>query len=125
MKRALAMAALAAAILGVGRGWSAEIQAVNQWGKVDEGRTGTRIGSVLLYAADLKQMLLVGPAEGAAFVQAFDPQARTWSIFAAVAPRTKDPIHPYYQAAYDPAGSTLYCLSGGPVLYSYHAGDKA
>ena len=36
------------------------------WIKVDEGKTGVRYGSALLWAPDLKRMLLVGPAEGRA-----------------------------------------------------------
>jgi hypothetical protein len=93
--------------------------------KVDEGQTGERSGSVLLYASDLKRMLLVGPAKGAPFVQAFDPVTRTWSELTNAAPSVERGIHPYYQAAYDPAGKTVYCLSGGPVLYSLSLVEKA
>lgn len=97
----------------------------NQWVKVDEGKTGVRPGSVLLYAPDLGQMLLVGPAKDAPFVQAFDPAAGTWSEFASAAPAVKEGIRPYYQAAYDPGTKTIYCLSGGPVLYSFSLEEKA
>jgi hypothetical protein len=97
----------------------------NSWVKVDEGRTGTRLGSVLLFAADLKQMLLIGPAEGAPFIQAFDPAARTWSPLASKGPEVKGEIHPYYQTAYDPVGKTVYCLSGGPVLYAFNVAEKS
>jgi len=97
----------------------------NSWVKVDEGKTGVRPGSVLLYAPDLKQMLLVGPAKEAPFVQAFDPAAGTWSEFASAAPAVKEGIRPYYQAAYDPGSKTIYCLSGGPVLYSFSVEEKA
>jgi len=93
------------------------------WVKADEGKTGERSGAVLVYARDLGQMLLIGGAKGAPFVQAFDPAARTWSEFSAAAP-TKDGIDPYYQAAYDPGTRTVYCLSGGPVMYSFSVADK-
>ena len=97
--------------------------AANQWIKIDQGKTGARSGSVLVHAADLKQMLLVGTAKGAPFVQAFDPLAKTWSEFSAALP-TKNGISPYYQTAYDPGTKTVYCLSGGPVLYAFNTADK-
>jgi hypothetical protein len=94
-----------------------------QWVKVDEGKTGDRTGAVLVYAPDLKQMLLVGGTKDGPYVQAFDPATREWSDFSAVGP-TKDGINPYYQAAYDPGTHMLYCLSGGPVLYTFNTADK-
>jgi len=102
--------------------------AANQWLKLDEGQTGERGCSALVYAPDLKQLLLIGPtADGAKtgtpFVQAFDPAARTWSAFAAASP-AKEGIFPYYQTAYDPGSKTLYCLSGGAVLYAFNTADK-
>jgi hypothetical protein len=96
----------------------------NQWVKLDEGKTGTRPGSVLLAAPDSQRLLLVGPSKDAAFVQAFDPAAKTWSDVGAAAPGGKETIHPYYQAAYDPSTQTIYCLSGGPVMYSFDLGGK-
>src|SRR5262249_27100426 len=69
------------------------------------------------------QMLLIGPSKDAPFVQAFDPAARTWSEFAATTP-TKDGIHAYYQTAYDPGTKTVYYLSGGSVLYTFHTEEK-
>ena len=120
MRHALCIVALLAAA-AARHGWCAE---ANPWSRVDEGKTGARAGSVLLYASDLKQMLLVGPAKNAPFVQAFDPAARAWSEFASAAPPGKDPIHPYYQAAYDPGTKTVYCLSGGPVLYAFSLAEK-
>ena len=95
----------------------------NEWVKVDTGKTGERLGEVMVYAPDLGQMLLLGAAKDAPYVQAFDPAARTWSEFSAAAP-TKDGIHPYYQAAYDPGTRTVYCLSGGAVLYAFSVADK-
>lgn len=119
MIRRLSVVALLAAA-SAQLGGSAE---VNAWSKVDEGKTGGRVGSVLLAAPDLKQLLLVGPTK-AAFVQAFDPAARAWTDLAAATPPGKDPIHPYYQAAYDPGTRTIYCLSGGPVLYAFSLAEK-
>jgi hypothetical protein len=117
----LAGLALAAAV-SAGDVLAGDAPAPNQWIRIDEGKTGERTGAVLVYAPDSKQMLLIGGAKGTPFVQAFDPAARTWSEFAAAAP-AKDGIDPYYQAAYDPGTRTVYCLSGGAVLYSFSAAD--
>jgi len=92
------------------------------WVKIDDGATGTRDGSMLLHAPDLKQLLLVGPGKGP-FVQAFEPATKGWREVAAAGP-TKDAIHPYYQTTYDPGTKTIYCLSAGAVLYAFHTGDK-
>ena len=89
------------------------------WTKVDEGKTGVRYGSALLWAPDLKRMLLVGPAEGAPCVQAFDAASPSWRELTSAAPAARNAFYPYYQAAYDPGGQTVYCLSGGPILYSF------
>ncbi len=115
MRRALGIVALAAAAYA---GQS------NQWVKVDQGKTGQRAGSVLLAAPDLEQLLLIGPAKDAPFVQAFDPAARAWSEVASAAPAVRGGIHPYYQAAYDPGTKTVYCLSGGQEVYSFSLADK-
>jgi hypothetical protein len=100
-----------------------EALAPGEWIKVDEGKTGERSASALVYAPDSRQMILVGPAKGAPFVQAFDPAARTWTDVSSGGP-SKDSISPYYQAAYDPGSRTLYCLSGGAVMYSFSTADK-
>ncbi|MBN2473654.1 MAG: hypothetical protein JXB62_03525 [Pirellulales bacterium] len=105
-------------------GLCGEPNRTNSWTWVADGRTGDRVGSVLLYASDRKQMLLVGPDENALFVQAFDPATQTWSELATAAPSVQGAIHPYYQAAYDPGSKTVYCLSGGPVLYSLSLAEK-
>ena len=105
-------------------GWSAETKANNSWVHVDEGKTGVRNGSALLWAAELKRMLLVGPVEGAPFVQAFDPASQSWREWTSAVPAGRDVLHPYYQAAYDPGGQTIYCLSGGPILYALNLVEK-
>ena len=97
--------------------------APNQWVKVDEGRTGERAGSMLVWAPDLKQMLLVGGAKGAPFVQAFDPAAKSWSELSAAAP-AKGEVNNYYQTACDPGSRSVYCLSGGTVMYAFSTADK-
>jgi hypothetical protein len=63
-------------------------------------------------------MLLVGPAEGAPAVQAWDPASGAWSTVVAGGPVEKGGFYPYYQTAYDPGSKTVFCLSGGPVLYA-------
>src|SRR5271169_1535349 len=60
-------------------GWCDEVKAANSWANVDRGTTGDRSGAVLLWASDLKRMLRVGPADGAACVQLFDAAAPAWS----------------------------------------------
>jgi hypothetical protein len=97
----------------------------NQWVKVDETQTGERVSSALVFAADLGQMLLVGPVKAGPLVQAFDPVTSSWGAVTTSAPPAKAAIAPYYQAAYDPESRTLFCLSGGPVLYSLSLADKA
>jgi hypothetical protein len=74
-------------------------------------------------------MYLVGPgkepsSKDSSFVQAFDPVAKTWTDVAGPPPGTKG-IDPYYQTAYDPAGKTMYCLSGGSVLYAFDIERKS
>jgi hypothetical protein len=124
MRRILAILLALAAAGSAQPSYCQRLAAANAWVRVDEGQTGDRAGSVLLYASDLKRMLLVGPAKGAPFVQAFDPATRTWSAFASAAPSVKSEIWLYYQAAYDPKSKTIYCLSGGPVLHSLSLVEK-
>ncbi len=94
------------------------------WSRLAEGGIGDRTGSVLLWAPNLKRLLLIGPAKNAPFVQAFDPEGKTWSEFSSAAPQSKA-FNPYYQAAYDPGTKTVYCLSGGNVLWAFDADGKS
>ena len=87
-------------------------------------RRATRSGSVLLRASDLKRMLLVGPAKGAPFVQAFDPATRTWSEFASAAPAGPRRHPPLLPGGLRPGTKTVYCLSGGPCCYSFSLAEK-
>lgn len=93
------------------------------WMPVD-GPMARREGAVLFFAPDLERILLVGRADGTPFIQAFDPAAQAWGEVSKAAPPVEQ-FHPYYQAAYDPGSKTVYCLSGGSVLYQYRIGDKA
>ena len=97
----------------------------HQWTRIDEGKTGERAGAMLMFAADLKQMLLVGPAKGGSFVQAYDLAEKNWTELSKTGPGGKDGnFHNYYQTAYDPAGHCVYCLSGGQVLHVFNVAEK-
>jgi hypothetical protein len=95
------------------------------WSKVDEGKTGLRQGSVLVHVPELKQMLLVGLARDAPFVQAFDPESKRWTAYSEAQPFKSDFNNPNkqpdfsYQAAYDPGSRAVYFLSSGNVLYAF------
>lgn len=95
------------------------------WTKVDEAKTGLRQGSVLVHVPELKQMLLVGLAKDAPFVQAFDPESKRWTTYSEAQPFKSDFNNPSkqpafsYQAAYDPGSRSVYCLSMGNVLYAF------
>lgn len=95
----------------------------NQWVKVDEGKTGQRNGSVLVYVPELRQMLLVGTSKGAPFAQALDLGKRIWTEYDSAVP-PKGELHNYYQTAYDPGSRSVYCLSGGTVLYVFNVVEK-
>ena len=95
-----------------------------RWTKVPGAETSVQAGSVLLYAADSRQMLLLGPAKGSLSVQVFDPAAQRWSELCRSALPAKD-FRPYYQAAYDPGTKTVYCLSGASVLYCFDVARRA
>jgi hypothetical protein len=101
-----------------------EPKTASGWTKVDEGKSGSRGGAVLLAAPDLKRMFLVSPTENSASVAAFDPATRTWIQLSAAGLVVQGGLHPYYQAAYDPGGQTIYCLSGGPVLFAFDVAKR-
>ena len=94
-----------------------------RWLKVAGEDTPNRSGSVLLYAADLRQMVLLGPGKEDLSVHVFDPATQRWSELCRSAPPAKN-FHPYYQAAYDPGTKAVYCLSGGNVLYCFDIARK-
>ncbi|MGQ9592232.1 MAG: kelch repeat-containing protein, partial [Planctomycetota bacterium] len=48
----------------------------------------------------------------------------SWSAFAERGPPAER-FEPYYQAAYHPGTRTVYCLSGGPVLYAFRLDDRS
>jgi hypothetical protein len=95
----------------------------NRWNKAAPGPAGDRTGAMLVATEDPRRLYLVGPgkepsAKDGSFVQAFDPVAKTWTDVAGPPPGSKG-IDPYYQTAYDPGTKTIYCLSGGSILYAF------
>ncbi|MGA2066241.1 MAG: kelch repeat-containing protein [Thermoguttaceae bacterium] len=140
MRFILAVAIVSAAAWPQG-GTCEEPKTAPGWTKVDEGKSGSRGGAVLLAAPDLKRMFLVSPTENSATVAAFDLATQTWSQLwpeKGDSPQARKGtgyplgaffpqggLHPYYQAAYDPGGQTIYCLNGGPVLYTFDVAKKA
>ena len=93
--------------------------AVNQWTKAGEGHAKHRQGATLVWAADLKRMLLIGDG-----VEALDPAAAAWAEFSPAKPPAKDGIQPFYQTAYDVKSKKVYCLSLGNVLYVFDVEAK-
>ena len=91
----------------------------NQWTKAAEGHAKHRQGATLVWAADLKRMLLIGDG-----VEGFDPAASSWAEFSAAKPGGKDGIHPFYQTAYDAKTRKVYCLSLGSVLHVFDVEAK-
>jgi hypothetical protein len=121
---ALGLAALLAAALCGGPIGAADAIPSHQWLNVRADQAAARLGSVLLYDADGQRMLLVGPTDTSVSIQAFDLAKKTWNALDITGPTVKGGLRPYYQAAYDPAGKTVYCLSGDAVLYAWRVGSK-
>ena len=106
-----------------------QTEPANRWAKAAPGPAGDRTGAMFLATEDPRRVYLVGPgkepsAKDGSFVQAFDPVAKTWTDVAGSPPNTKG-IDPYYQTVYDPGTKTLYCLSGGSVLYAFDTVGKS
>ena len=107
----------------------AQTEPANRWSKAAPGPVGDRTGAMLIATEDPRRMYLVGPgkepsAKDGSFVQAFDPVAKTWTDIAGPPAGTKG-IDLYYQTAYDPDTKTIYCLSGGSVLYAFDIEKKS
>jgi len=98
---------------------SAAEPAANQWTKSAEGHAKHRQGATLVWAADLKKMLLIGDG-----VEGLDPAAAAWAEFSAAKPGAKDGIQPCYQTAYDAKTRKVYCLSLGSVLHVFDVEAK-
>ena len=98
----------------------AEEAPANRWVKIAEVQTGQRTGAVLLAVEEGRKLLTFGgDLQGdTPYMQAFDLTGRSWSEFSTAKPPAERGIHPYYQAAYDPKGRKLYCLSEGR-LYTF------
>ncbi len=114
----VAAALLAAAWAAAAEG--AEEAPSNRWVRIAEGQTGQHSGAILLAVEEGRRMFYFGGEFRAemAYMQAFDPAGRQWSEFSTARPPAKRGIHVYYQAAYDPKGRKLYCLSEG-LLYTF------
>lgn len=94
----------------------------NQWTKIADGPTNHRQGVTMVWAIDLKKLLLI--TDG---IEAFDSPA--WTSFSTARPPAKDApnfdgIQPYYQTAYDAKTARIYCLSLGNVLYIFDIATK-
>jgi Galactose oxidase, central domain len=115
---------LLAILAGMTRSNAAE-SAPNTWVKATEGKSGRRTGSSLVWASDLKKMLLLGGSvKKASHVQAFDPAAGSWSDVPGAAPKVRRGLSSYYQTTYDPSTRTVYCLAGGSTMFSFSLAEK-
>src|SRR6185436_5036611 len=88
--------------------------ALTTWTRAADGPAKHRQGATLVWASDLKKMLLIG--EG---VEALDPATAAWTEFSAAKAPGKDGIQPFYQTAYDPKSRKVYCLSLSSVLHVF------
>lgn len=90
------------------------------WTRAGDGAARHRQGATLVWASDLRKMLLIGDG-----VDALDPATATWSEFSPEKPPGKDGIQPFYQTAYDARTRKVYCLSLGNVLYAFDVEAKS
>jgi hypothetical protein len=107
----LGFLAIAAGVLSAAAGAGAAAQS---WTRSSEGHAKHRQGATLVWASDLKKMLLIGDG-----VEGLDPAAAVWAEFSPAKPPGKDGIQPFYQTAYDAGSRKVYCLSLGNVLYAF------
>src|SRR5262245_40176670 len=107
---AAAMGALSAA---------AREPAAPAWTRAAEGHAKHRQGATLVWAGDLKKMLLIGDG-----VEALDPAGAAWTEFSTAKPPGKDGIQPFYQTAYDGKTRKVYCLSLSNVLHVFDVETK-
>jgi hypothetical protein len=91
----------------------------SRWTRAAEGPANHRQGATLVWAGDLRKMLLVGDG-----VLAFDPAAPAWTEFSAAKPPGKEGIQPFYQTAYDAKSRKIYCLSLSAVLHVFDVETK-
>jgi len=104
---------------GAGGKTAAGESAAPLWTRSAEGHAKHRQGATLVWAGDLKKMLLIGDG-----VEAFDPSTAVWTEFSPAKPPSKDGIQPFYQTAYDAKSRKVYCLSLGNVLYVFDVDAK-
>lgn len=90
-----------------------------QWTRLGEGRAKHRQGATLVWAGDLKKMLLIGDR-----VESLDPATAAWAEYSAAKPPGKEGIEPFYQTAYDAKSRKVYCLSLSAVLHVFDVETK-
>lgn len=93
--------------------------AAPSWTRTGEGPARHRQGATLVWAGDLRKMLLIGDG-----VDALDPASAAWSEFSPAKAPVKDALQPFYQTAYDARTRKVYCLSLGNVLYVFDVEAK-
>ena len=102
--------------------WSA----LPAWQNVADGVGPDRPGGALLWIAEAKKFLWVGPMDverPKPCIREFEPSAGQWSDFGPPKPPGKG-FHPYYQAVFDPASACVFCLSAENRLYRLNLNDK-
>jgi len=90
-----------------------------QWNRAGEGPARPRQGATLVWAGDLKKMLLIGDG-----VEALDPSTAAWTDFSSAKPPGKEGLQSFYQTAYDVKTRKVYCLSLGSVLHVFDVETK-
>ncbi|HXX94124.1 MAG TPA: hypothetical protein VEN81_10845, partial [Planctomycetota bacterium] len=89
------------------------------WTRASDGPASHRQGATLVWAGDLRKMLLIGDG-----VEAFDSAAPAWSHWSTAKPAAKEGIQPFYQTAYDLQTRNVYCLSLSNVLHAFDVEAK-
>src|SRR5690606_23222216 len=85
------------------------------WKKVAENRTGSRVASGFVWASDRNRAFLVGgrTAEGTACVMEFDPAADSWRTVANESPAVPrgENFNISGRVAYAPAAAAIFVLT--------------
>jgi len=121
-KCVLVLAAVCLATILAGPARSAQ----PEWQNVADGVGPDRPGGVLLWIAEAKKFLWVGPSDPERpqpCIREFEPPAGEWRDFGPPKPPGKA-FHPYYQAVFDPASASVFCLSAENRLYRLNLNDK-
>ncbi len=86
-----------------------------QWKRAAVDKTGSRLGSGLVYHPDDNNMYLIGEAKNAPFVQEWLVKDQVWLELSKNGPAGKEPFQAAYQTTIDPAERKIYCLSSDPM----------